>query len=363
MENFKKWVARFTTFDILIRILIMLGIVALIMLTDPVWNSIFSKIRNVLKPFVIGFGIAYVMVPISRFFEKFGIKRQLTVPLILVTTMLFLAILLSSIVPKLAVDITSLIVTGFDGVNQIITYISELTNTTPSPIITDVINEAGNILKDFFTNFLNIPNIAGGFIGIFLNLITTSIFSLVIALYVIFDYEELVAKLLERSGKISYKLEAAFIVSSKAIRSYLTSLVIVMGITLLEYTLFYSLTGHSYALMLGILQALGLLIPYVGSISVQVLAILTSLSMPFSNTVMVSLGILVLSNVDSYIISPMVYSKRDKIDPLSSLFVFFASSTIFGFVGLLLSMPLYFSIRAVYNLRANDWILDNDLKN
>ncbi|NLC05236.1 MAG: AI-2E family transporter, partial [Erysipelothrix sp.] len=60
------------------------------------------------------------------------------------------------------------------------------------------------------------------------------------------------------------------------------------------------------------------------------------------------------------VISPLVYSKRNKIDPLWSLFTFFAASNLFGFVGILISMPLYFSIREVLALKANNWVIAND---
>lgn len=362
-KSIQKWIKSNYKKDLLIVVSLTLLIVYLFMVTGPVWETLFQNIKAILMPFIFGFAMSFVIIPVSRYFEKFGLKRQLIVPVLLIVVLVFFAFLFASLVPKLVNDVTNLVVSGFDGVQTLIAYISELTNTTPSPIVTDVINEAGVILKDFVTKFLDIPNIAGGFINVFITFITNSIFSIVIALYVVFDYENIVRKVTKVASSMSPKVEKSLIVITSAVRSYLKSLVILMTITFVEYTLFYVLTGHSYGLMLGVLQAFGLLIPYVGAISMQVLAILTSLTLPFSKTTIITLGILVLSNVDSYLISPLVYRKRDKIDPLSSLFVFFTASTLFGFAGLLISMPLYFSIRAVYNLKKNNWILETESDN
>ena len=347
------------TTDRLIKVCLALLAVFLLMQTSPFWRDVYSKIIAIIRPFIVGFIIAFVLIPISRFFETRGIKRQFAVPLIFITIVVSLSALFAFLTPQVTQDFTSFLNSSFEGIRKLIDYFYEFTNTSPSPFWENISNELLKAIRSLASEWTVIPNIAGGILSSIVSFMTSFIFSIVIALYLVFDYENVTEKVFKNANKISPKLALSLKVMSQAVRSYLKSLIIVMLVTFVEYTVFYYATGHNYALMLGVLQAFGLLIPYVGSVSIQVLAILTSLTLPFSNTLMIVGGILVLSNVDSYVISPFVYSKRDKIDPVSSLFVFFTASTILGFTGLLISMPLYFSIRAVNNLRKNNWVIED----
>ncbi|QIK57412.1 AI-2E family transporter [Erysipelothrix sp. HDW6A] len=357
-SRISEYLNRYISIKRLVMVLMTLGIVYLIMLTDNVWLSVYAKGRAILMPFIIGFAIAFVLRPITIFFERFNIKRQISVPITMLLFVFVMIFLFSSIIPNLISDLVTFIGSGAEGIQKLVSYYTEVSDSVPSPWVNDMVAELTGVLKSLVNQLSNIPVLASQFISSFISFLTTGIFSLVISLYLIFDYENVTSQVLKVANRVSPKLSNSLIVVNRAVVSYLKSLVVLMTVSMIEYALFYSLIGHDYALILGVMAAFGILIPYIGAVSVQVLAFLTGLTLPFPRPIILAIGLVVLSNVDNYLITPLVYSKRDKIDPVSSLFVFFTASTIFGFLGILLSMPIYFSIRALFKLYENDWELE-----
>ncbi len=357
-SRISEYLNRYISIKRLVMVLMTLGIVYLIMLTDNVWLSVYAKGRAILMPFIIGFAIAFILRPITIFFERFNIKRQISVPITMLLFVFVMIFLFSSIIPNLISDLVTFIGSGAEGIQKLVSYYTEVSDSVPSPWVNDMVAELTGVLKSLVNQLSNIPVLASQFISSFISFLTTGIFSLVISLYLIFDYENVTSNVLKVANRVSPKLSNSLIVVNRAVVSYLKSLVVLMTVSMVEYALFYSLIGHDYALILGVMAAFGILIPYIGAVSVQILAFLTGLTLPFPRPIILAIGLVVLSNVDNYLITPLVYSKRDKIDPVSSLFVFFTASTIFGFLGILLSMPIYFSIRALFKLYENDWELE-----
>lgn len=332
--------------------------VLLLNLTWSIWNQIYSMIILILKPFIIGFGFAYLIRPAVVFFEKKHISRRFSVPLMITAFILVFVFLLASLMPSLIEDLSQLFANFGDGIQSLYQWYLEQGNNVPSPIISNVVDQLVKASDNLIQSIPNIPLILSSSITSIISGITTSLFSFVIGLYCIMDYERIADFTMEQAKGLSDKLYLSLQVINESVRTYLSSLLVIMLITCIEYSLFYFVVGHKYALIMGILCAFGLLVPYVGSIAVNTLGLISGLGLGTPRIIMIVLGLLILPNLDSYLISPIVYKKRNAANPLWSLFSFFACASLFGFVGVLLSTPLYFSIRAVLQLRKNNWTLE-----
>lgn len=344
----------------LVYIILFLSVFYLITLTWGIWSTILLKLRMILLPFIIGFGMAFVLRPMIVFFEKRKIKRSISVPVFLIVFIGIFSWLFATMLPSVYDDLSSLFDMAVEGIETIYNvYIKNLTNS-PSPMVEGIFNNIVSSLSSIVESLPTMPNLVTGLVSTALSWLTTGLFSFIIGMYFIADYERFTAKSIEYASRISPKLSTSIVVSSRAISEYLRTLVVVMGITFVEYSVFYFLIGHRYAFIMGVFSAFALIIPYVGGIAANTIGFLTGLSLSGPRLIFLALGVLILPNVDSYLISPLVYSKRDKINPLWSLFSFFAASTMFGFVGILLSMPLYFSIRSIIKLKSNNWVIELD---
>lgn len=342
----------------LVYVILILSIVLLMNLTWPLWSFIYSNVKTILMPFIIGFTIAFLLRPIVKFFERYGVKRALSVPITFVFIFLGIWWLSSSIFPSIYNDLSKLVNIVIEGFQNLYEYYVGNAEAT-SPIIDSLYNQVLAYLNGLVSALPTLPSLVSNLFSRIIGIITTTMFSLIIGIYIIMDYEKFSSSTLSMAEKISPKLRLSLIVINRSVSSYLRTLVVLMGITFVEYGIFYFAVGHDFALVMAIISAISLLIPYIGGIIANIIGFLTGLNLSYMRLFLLFLGIMILPNIDGYVISPMVYSKRNKIDPLWSLLTFFAASTLFGFIGILLSMPIYFGVRSVMQLRANDWVIED----
>ena len=80
---------------------------------------------------------------------------------------------------------------------------------------------------------------------------------------------------------------------------------------------------------------------------------------PFVNRFLLIILIVVLSQVDEYVIAPLVHSHNTSVTPLWALFSIFAFSGLFGIVGLVIAIPGYLALRVIYlKIRSFDPVED-----
>ncbi|AMC93424.1 hypothetical protein AOC36_05350 [Erysipelothrix larvae] len=338
-------------FQTLITVLLILLVVYLLMLTSAWWLEAFKLIRQILFPFIIGFGFAYLVYPITRYLEKFKIPRAISVLVVMAAVIGLIALLFSAVIPNLIDDFALFGQTIVDSVQQLYNMYIE-SSDNPSDIIMSIYSEMLNVMTNITKE---IPAYVTTFVTSALSILTTILFSFIIGIYFIFDYERFTRAIGTLARKVNLNTYKSLKSVDQAVKSYVRTEIVIMLIAFVEYTLVYFLVGHNYALILGVLTALSMMVPYIGPTIVHSIGILTSLTLGLSRAVILTLLLVVLSQVDGYVVAPMVFNKRDKLEPLWSLFSFFACSTLFGFVGILISMPLYFSVNSILKLRANNW--------
>ena len=137
-------------------------------------------------------------------------------------------------------------------------------------------------------------------------------------------------------------------------RNYLSGLVQVIFITLIEYSLAYTIIGHPNALLLGFLAAVCTLIPYFGGIMVNIIASITAFVVSPALLIRTIITFVILSSLDSYVINPTVYGKTNKIHPLVTIIALFAGGIIFGVKGVFISFPLTIIIVTTYRYYKSD---------
>ena len=335
----------------LVTTVLVLLVIWLISLTNPLWSWVFIKLKQIFLPFLFGFLLAYMIYPIVKHFEKYNIKRGITTVIIVIILFVGIGWLISSIIPRFSEDLRQFALSIVDSVQKLYDlYISK--SDEPSQIVNSLYQEAVKVINSFA---LDLPNVLTGFVSSVVNFFTKSLFSLFIGIYFIFDYERFTSFIGSSAKKVSEKLYLSLKVVDSSLKMYLVSMLILMAIRFVEYSLIYFLVGHKYALILGILSAIALIVPYIGGTLMNMVGILTSLNLGASKLTILVIVLVVLSQVDGYVISPMVYSKRNKADPLIALFSLFACSAILGVPGVFLAMPIYFSVDGIIKLKKNDW--------
>ena len=108
-----------------------------------------------------------------------------------------------------------------------------------------------------------------------------------------------------------------------------------------------AILGNDYAVMLALLAAVLELIPYVGPITVGVVAFLITLPQSLTAALLVVLVFVIIQQIESNILTPFVMSKAIGLDPVTVVIAMLAGSQLAGFVGIILAVPFTVVVQEV----------------
>lgn len=339
----------------LLKVLSVLLIVYLLSLTWSVWSTIFRLAITALKPFIFGFIIAYVLNPMIEFLQSKGVKKGLAIFLIMILAIGIFGWLLVTLIPMLYEEFLSLL-NSIGSSLEVITKWYFDNAKDPSVLFSGIINQ---LESSFSAIQKSIVEVIGAFITNFISssmsMLTTTLFSITITIYMLSDFQKFKDSIKKLSSKISITIPKYLEEIDVQMGSFVKSELMLMTVYFIEYTTIYYIMGHKGYLMIGILYViLGTLVPYVGGMIVTAIGILTGLTMPLTNLIILMVLVMIMSQIDGYVTSPMIYKKGVKIEPLTSLLVIFIGSALFGAVGVLLAMPTYVVIRAIIHVNRED---------
>lgn len=298
----------------LLNILLLLLIVLIIYVTKDLWISIYNVIINSLKPVITSIMISYVfnlyLKKLNKFFNK-----------------------ITSILIFIGSIITGIIVI----INLIIKITSQLK---------DCINIIYYFIKTYFVkyniNFMDIYNYIDKFtnINIFNNIFKYITFIMIViglSIYIFLSWNKIKTKIKILSNRNTFDYLKNINIE---IEKYTSSFFILAIINIIEYTIVFLIIRHPNYLILGLLAGILSIIPILGGIITNILALITAFVINYKLFIRTLIGILVLSILDGYIVSPLVYSKSNKIHPILIILSLFIFSKLLGIIGTIIAVPL-----------------------
>lgn len=162
-------------------------------------------------------------------------------------------------------------------------------------------------------------------------------------------------KLLKLSGHYlsSHKLVSNFWGEmNRQISQYLNGKCIHIVLISIINGIAFALFGLNYALLLGIGVGLSVLIPYVGSLIITVPVIIIGLmQFGFSSFLAWLLVVyIIIQLIDSYVITPMLFSETLNLDAFSILVAIVVFGGIWGIWGVILAIPLATFVKTIIQL-------------
>lgn len=116
-------------------------------------------------------------------------------------------------------------------------------------------------------------------------------------------------------------------------------LIAMLTIGVLATTAFY-IIGVPYALLLGVVNGLAQWVPIVGPIAGGIPAVIVAAIDEPMKGVWVALAILAIQQVESQLLTPWVMSKAANVHPFITLFSILLFGGLFGFLGIVMALPL-----------------------
>jgi predicted PurR-regulated permease PerM len=128
---------------------------------------------------------------------------------------------------------------------------------------------------------------------------------------------------------------------------YMRALVILSLATFTAYSIFFSVMGVPYSVLLAVLAGMLEFIPMIGPLASGVLIVLVSL-ISASHPLSVLVFLLAYRVFQDYILSPQLMGQGVEVHPLLVLFGVFAGAEVAGIPGTFLSVPILALVRIVY---------------
>lgn len=340
-------------------------------------NRVTGVIRTVLSlfvPFYIGFAIAYLLNPIMKFWEdkvlrkvkKPQTKRTLAM---VITYTLFLVVVggaLAYLLPRLFTSLTKL-------ANEIPGYYNAfMKNTTEfieaHPDINEVyqrystqIQDAIGKLVNYLTGYLSalLPKVANATLQVGSTLINIFV-GIVISIYLLIDKEKLIAQckkvlsfIFKKERRYQKVLTVGKVTHEKTL-NYITGRLLDSLIVAVITYLFMAIFRVPYALLSALSVGIFNTIPYFGSWLGAIPPTLIVLITKPSVLIPYLIFIILLEQLDGNVIGPKIQGKQLGLSALWIIFAIFLFGGIFGFLGMVLGVPLFAVIYYFVNAAIND---------
>ena len=331
----------------LINLALIVLIIFLMYQTSNIWLGLLSISLSILGPLFFGFIIAYALHPYLKFLMDHKVPKSLALVIVVFTVLVVLGLIIGLAVPLVFNQLSSLF-------NSIITFIKEMSlkfdinvgglQDSLSSTFNKIIERMGTMVSN---GAINVINVSIGYI-------TSAFIALSSAVYILIDMDKIrteVKIFLKRKSKKMYRYVE---ILDEQMKSYLSGFFKIVFISLFEYSVAFLVIGHPNALLLGMLAALGSLIPYFGGIFTNIIAAITAFVVSPALFIRTIITFAILSTLDGYVINPLVYGKTNQVHPLVVVLSVFVGGTLFGILGIILSLPVAIILITTYKYFKED---------
>lgn len=305
---------------------------------------------DVLLPFVLGSAIAYFLDPVADRLERMGLSRTMATAAITVVAILIFVIMALLVIPTLVSQALNLFAIAPDLTKRLSAF---LTERFPS------ILEDGSTLRNSITSLGTLVQQRGGELlntalssaaGI-INIIMLFVIVPVVAVYMLLDWDRMVAhvdSLLPRDHAQVIRRLAADI--DKTLASFIRGMGTVCLVLGTYYAIALMLVGLQFGLVVGFIAGLVTFIPYLGALIGGALALGLALFQFWGDWVSIGLvaGIFVIGQViEGNVMTPKLVGNSVGLHPVWLILSLSVFGTLFGFVGMLVAVPVAASLGVI----------------
>jgi predicted PurR-regulated permease PerM len=306
-------------------------------------------LRDVLLPFVAGMALAYFLNPLADRLERHGVNRLLASLLVIGIFALIFLLVIMLVVPLLGSQLFALI-------QRLPQYVTRLQDV----VLTEENQEwmrklVGSDAVDFRKPVGELVAQGAAWLGTFIQGLWSggraliSLFAVVIvmpivAFYMLVDWHRMVRKVdswLPLRHRETIRGLAREI--DDALAGFIRGQAFVIIFLGCFYAVALSLVGLNFAFLIGFGAGLLSFIPYVGSMTGLLISGGVAFAQFWPDWVWIAtvVGIFFVGQfIEGYILQPKLVGERVHLHPVWLMFALFAFGYLFGFVGLLLAVPL-----------------------
>ena len=329
----------------------------------------FQKVLKMLTPFLYGAVIAYLLKPlclrIDRLLRRLtgrkndpahpGLLRLAAVLLSLIIMLAGIFLILLLILPQLIESITSLVSQLPDALERFETWINTLDTSSYSHEVVETIQQVTDTVSGYVQNFLQkdllptletiVTNVTSSSINL-LNFLKNFGLGLIVSAYLLGSWEKFIAQghmilyaLLSKRAADWIHRELQF--TNDMFSGFITGKVVdslIVGIICFVFTW---ILGMPYALLVSVLVGVTNIIPFFGPYLGAIPSALLILTVSPVKCLIFLIFVIILQQFDGNILGPAILGDRVGLSGIWILFSILFFSSLFGFVGMLIGVPVF----------------------
>ncbi|MGR3271346.1 AI-2E family transporter [Thalassococcus profundi] len=298
---------------------------------------------DVLLPFILGGAVAYFLDPVADRLEKLGASRVMATAIITVVAILIFVLLALLVIPTLIQQSVQLFETAPQLFRDLQAFLTERFPTlmeqddalreTLASLGETIRDRGGELLQTALTSARSLISVAMLFVIV-----------PVVAVYLLLDWDNMVARvdeMLPRDHAPTIRKLASDI--DRTLASFIRGMGTVCLILGTYYAVALMLVGLQFGLVVGFVAGLITFIPYLGALIGGALAIGLGLFQFWGDWLSLGLvaGVFVLGQViEGNVLTPKLVGDSVGLHPVWLLFALSVFGSLFGFVGMLVAVPI-----------------------
>ncbi len=303
---------------------------------------------SILLPFVLAAGVAYFLDPPTSQLERGGVPRSIAALLLLATVLLFVLMFILLLYPLLIAQVGIFL-------SRLPTYVTLVRDAADDllaqlqdrlgPELVDarlrqlVVGQAGSVLGFLGTA---VSTLIGSGFALF-NVLTLLVVTPVVSFYLLRDWPRVMRRLdswLPRRYAGVLRAQAHEV--DRILSAWLRGQAMCCLVLIVYYAVLLSAVGLDLGLVVGMAAGLLSFIPYVGSITGLIVAVGLALAQfPTWTGVALVVAVFAVGNIlEGYVIYPRFLGDRVELHAVWVIFALFAGGAAFGFLGVLLAVPV-----------------------
>lgn len=304
-------------------------------------------LRGILLPFVLGMAVAYFLDPAADYLERLGLSRALSATVLTLVFLVCGVAFLLLLVPLLQSQILALAARAPEYAEMLRERAEDVLAMVQARLSPEDLERLRAALEDVAGDAVGwigklISGLWSGGLALF-NLVSLAVITPVVTFYLLRDWDKLVAKLdqwLPRDHAATIRAQATLI--DGTLEAFVRGQAIVCALLGTFYGLGLSLVGLEFGLIVGLVTGLISFVPYFGMLTGFVVGVgLAVIQFDSMTPVALVAAVFVVGQViEGNFVSPKLVGDRVGLHPVWMIFALMAGGALFGFIGVLLAVPV-----------------------
>lgn len=307
----------------------------------------------VIIPFILGIILAYILNPLVGRMKRLGCPRWLSIAILFLLGVVLILLLLGLLVPILERQILNLI----NVIPHMLQWLQDKTNLQLDPptlkqMLMRHFQSGSSVFRSIWLTFMNSS-------AVLIEVVVDVVIIPIVAIYLLRDWDRIIQNLTDllphkhRQQTVAMVSECGEVLGA----FFRGQLLVMVGLAIL-YSIGLTVVGLDMSLVIGISAGMLSVVPYLGFIVGLVISI-ASIAITYHSWLYILYVCIVFAVghvAESYILQPWLVGNRIGLHPIAVIFAVIAGGVLYGFVGILLALPVAAVIKVLLRHLHNHYI-------